>query len=133
MDEDDYSALGFMFDAQHKRIEKVISFSEHGNDLLVDFTIALQIIGEDPGHVQSGQYLWPAAKAASLHLMQNWDTIRSTELKSRETNSRGDRELESEVMISALELGAGCGLSGIIASKLPGMQYDNSTNAISSS
>lgn len=53
------------------------------------------------GHVQSGQYLWPAAAFMGRYLQDNWD-----ELKARRV----------------LELGAGVGLAGILASKLPGTE-----------
>lgn len=93
MDED-YSDIGFMFSSNHSRTEKIIEFS----DARVG-TIYLQLIGEDPGHVQSGQYLWPAAEAASLHLIDIWNSI-------------------SRPFMKVVELGAGCGLTGIVASKL---------------
>lgn len=49
------------------------------------------------GHVQSGQYLWPAAAFMGHYLQKNWDTLKSPRV---------------------LELGAGIGLAGILASKL---------------
>jgi hypothetical protein len=45
--------LGFMFDSCHSRATKTISFSK--------FDVSLRLIDEDPGHVQSGQHLWPGA------------------------------------------------------------------------
>eukprot|EP01036_Dinobryon_divergens_P045029 gene45029-60118_t len=55
------------------------------------------MIDSEPGHIQSGQYLWPAAQSLSQYLIDNW------------------LALESDVII---ELGAGCGLTGLVASKL---------------
>lgn len=49
--------------------------------------------------MQSGQYLWPAAAAMGQYLVDNWDTLQSS---------------------SILELGAGVGLAGLVASKLKG-------------
>jgi predicted nicotinamide N-methyase len=49
--------------------------------------------------VQSGQYLWPAAAAMGQYLVDNWVTLQSS---------------------SILELGAGVGLAGLVASKLKG-------------
>lgn len=55
-DEDSLCAVGFMFDASHAREESdfVISNSP------LHF-VRLRYIDEEPGHVQSGQHLWPAA------------------------------------------------------------------------
>lgn len=91
MIEDDLCAIGFMFDAEHDREERQIQFP--GN-----IEVTLRTIGDKPGHVQSGQYLWPAAKACGEYLIDNWETVGSS---------------------IVLELGAGCGLSGIVASKMP--------------
>ena len=52
-----------------------------------------------PGHVQSGQYLWPAAAFTGRFLIDNWSTLNAE---------------------TVVELGAGVGLAGLIASKLPG-------------
>jgi predicted nicotinamide N-methyase len=93
MDEDDLGLIGFMFDAQHHKILKLVEFSSN-------ITINLKLIGDQPGHVQSGQYLWPAAKAAADHLISNWSL------------------LQSDVVI---ELGAGCGLTGLVITKLLGV------------
>eukprot|EP00596_Hydrurales_sp_CCMP1899_P011206 CAMPEP_0119040774 /NCGR_PEP_ID=MMETSP1177-20130426/10794_1 /TAXON_ID=2985 /ORGANISM="Ochromonas sp, Strain CCMP1899" /LENGTH=138 /DNA_ID=CAMNT_0007006137 /DNA_START=195 /DNA_END=608 /DNA_ORIENTATION=- len=84
-------SIGFMFDAQHARHIKTVCFG--------DITLLLKLIGEDPGHVQSGQYLWPAAAAMGQYLVDNWVTLQSP---------------------SILELGAGVGLAGLVASKLKG-------------
>lgn len=53
------------------------------------------------GHVQSGQYLWPAAAFMGHYLQKNWDNLKSPRV---------------------LELGAGVGLAGILASKLVGTE-----------
>jgi predicted nicotinamide N-methyase len=53
------------------------------------------------GHVQSGQYLWPAAAFMGRYLQDNWDYLKARKV---------------------LELGAGVGLAGILASKLPGTE-----------
>ena len=87
MDEEDYSAVGFMFDSEHARLTKTLSLPG------IDGDVVLAMIGEDPGHVQSGQYLWPAAQAAALHLINHWHLLRS--LASE----------ESDHSISVLELG----------------------------
>ena len=123
-------SIGFMFDAQHVRLTKTVSFGQ-------DITLHLKFIGEDPGkhiiygnsiccsdvitfhvlycliatdflnyllplgHVQSGQYLWPAAAFTGQYLVDNWDTLKANTI---------------------VELGAGVGLAGLVASKLPGTE-----------
>lgn len=85
------SAIGFMFDEQHSKITEIIQVCE--------MSLSLKIIGDDPGHVQSGQYLWPAAKYLGEYLFENWS---------------------SEKRKVIVELGSGAGLSGIVASRLGG-------------
>ena len=94
MIEEDLCAIGFMFDAEHHRETRKITFPG-------DIEVTLKTIGDKPGHVQSGQYLWPAAQAAGNYLIEHWNDIGSD---------------------SVLELGAGCGLAGIVASKLKGVE-----------
>ena len=53
--------VGFMFDAHHFRTTKSIMF-ENGNS-----EIFLRCIDEEPGHVQSGQHLWPGAYLLSKY------------------------------------------------------------------
>jgi predicted nicotinamide N-methyase len=95
MEEEDLCSIGFMFDAEHAKETRQIVFSS-GLD------VALQTIGDKPGHVQSGQYLWPAAAQAGQYLIDNWKEIGAS---------------------SVIELGAGCGLSGIVAAKQDGVQH----------
>lgn len=82
--------LGFMFDAHHSKVE--LSVALHGGRLL-----RLRAIGTDPGHRQSGQYLWPAAAFLANHLIDAWETVGAA---------------------CVCELGAGCGLVGITAELL---------------
>ena len=93
-DDDDVclGAIGFMFDAQHARCTKKLSFESGIN-------VEIRLIGEDPGHVQSGQYLWPAAAFTAQYLIDHWSTLQSS---------------------SIVELGAGVGVAGLVASQLPG-------------
>lgn len=86
MNEEDFQSIGFMFDRLHSRSEHSIKFTD-------DITIKVTSTGTDPGHVQSGQYLWPAASFAAAHLIQSWDDLCSQ---------------------FVLELGSGCGLAGIL-------------------
>lgn len=86
---DCYGAIGFMFDAEHSKITERVHIG--------CFDILVKIIGEDPGHVQSGQYLWPASKCLGTYIFDNWS-------------------IESCGVV--IELGAGAGLSGITAALL---------------
>lgn len=89
-DDDNVCGLAFMFDAQH---HKALQTYELENNIKV----SIKMISDTPGHVQSGQYLWPAAISASNYLIENWQNLRS---------------------VNVLELGAGCGFTGIVARKL---------------
>jgi predicted nicotinamide N-methyase len=88
------SALGFMFDSLHSKTWKVF-------ELPKQIQIKIQLIDENPGHVQSGLYLWPAAEYACHYLASVWGNQFTPK--------------------SIIELGAGCGLSSIYASKLGGL------------
>ncbi len=90
MNEDDLDSIGFMFDAQHRKVVKTIEFCG-------GITITFKLIGDQPGHVQSGQYLWPAATAAGYHLIEHWEILKSE---------------------NVIELGSGCGVTGLVSSKL---------------
>lgn len=89
-DEENLSAIGFMFDASHAKYSTRFDIGEN-------VSIVVRNIGDCPGHKQSGQYLWPAAKGLSLYLYEHKHLI------------------ENERVV---ELGAGCGLAGLVAGKL---------------
>lgn len=94
-DEDEnLHSIGFMFDAYHEKIVSTVTITS-------EITIKLKTIGDQPGHKQSGQYLWPAARALSIYISKNWI------------------ELTSSMII---ELGAGCGLSGLTSAFLSGVK-----------
>eukprot|EP00903_Cladosiphon_okamuranus_P006055 g5970.t1 len=63
-----------------------------------DVSVAVRLVDDDPGAVQSGHYVWPAAPALSAYLVDR-----------RLALPRGGR---------CLELGAGCGLAGLVAAQL---------------
>ena len=89
------SALGFMFDSLHSKTWKVF-------ELPKQIQIKIQHIDDNPGHVQSGLYLWPAAEYACHYLASVW----------------GNQFMPKSI----IEFGAGCGLASIYASKLGGLQ-----------
>ena len=89
------SSIGFMFDDCHSKVTRDFTF---GNGL----TIRINLIGQEPGHVQSGQYLWPAAEFACNYIQENWQSMSFMKANT------------------IIELGAGCGLAGITAAKITG-------------
>ena len=86
-DSDELQAIGFMFDRSHRRTQRNFHFNHNEKDLKITITS----IGSQPGHVQSGQYLWPAAEYCCKLLIEQWSILKSDYI---------------------LEIGAGCGLTG---------------------
>jgi methylase of polypeptide subunit release factors len=90
---EDLTGFSFMFDSANAKVVR-------------DFTvgpISLKVgaIEGDPGCVQSGQYLWPAALHLCHHLVSTWDILRTTH---------------------CCELGAGSGLPGLVLAHQDGVQ-----------
>lgn len=85
-------ALGFMFDAANATSLKAYSFSPPSGPL----TLHLNVIDDTPGACISGHYLWPAASLLCAHLCSASPPLPPAPAR-------------------ALELGAGCGLAGILA------------------
>lgn len=86
-------AIGFMFDSMHERFQKDIVIQTSYRE----FYVTMTLIGEDPGHRQSGHYLWPAAQFLASYLAENWNKYSSS---------------------LVVELGSGIGLCGIVTSQL---------------
>ncbi|OWZ23795.1 Nicotinamide N-methyltransferase [Phytophthora megakarya] len=84
--------VGFMFDAC---LEKVTCRYEYGAH--ADVSVLLTYAKEEPGALQSGHYVWPAAPALCEYLTQHRDAIPSS---------------------NVVELGAGCGLTGLVVAQL---------------
>lgn len=93
VDEESLGAVGFMFDSMHQRFQKEILIPAENTEIHLTMTL----IGEDPGHRQSGHYLWPAAQFLATYLAKNWNKYSST---------------------LVVELGSGIGLCGIVSSHL---------------
>jgi len=113
-DEMDLGAIGFMFDAQHARCSKRLEFPLPPVAAAADaatatpsttISVTVRLIGEDPGHVQSGQYLWPAAAFTARYLIDHW---------------WGTDTTNTFQATAVVELGAGVGVAGLVAAQLPG-------------
>ena len=91
--------MAFMFDTAKKK--DVESF-EFYDEAVGTFQVNLKMIKGDPGHQQSGQYLWPASEANARYILTN----------------QSDLGLIGRRLV-VVELGAGCGLSGLAVSHLP--------------
>lgn len=117
-------SIGFMFDAEAEKESRTIHFSlpegcsqatANGNGAI---RVELKTLGDQPGHVQSGHYLWPAAQALANHVISNW----SFQADSATSQSSGAPTNRLPVCEEVLELGAGCGLSGLTVAQLPPVQ-----------
>jgi len=100
--DNDMACIGFMFDTARKKGCECFEFHNSKGEL---FTVDLNMIQGDPGHVQSGQYLWPAAHYAVSYLADHVDEFNHLCKNSSEA-------------ISIVELGAGCGLTALGVSQL---------------
>jgi predicted nicotinamide N-methyase len=83
-----YAELGFLFDSGLQRSRRTFTFGVHN--------VSLQFVDDEPGAVQSGHYLWPAAPALAEYLVANWPSLGTS---------------------AVLELGCGCGLAGLVAAQ----------------
>ncbi|CAK4079593.1 unnamed protein product [Aphanomyces euteiches] len=101
-EEDDLMAdIGFMYD---DCLEKVTCEFTYGSTVnpasgAVEprVSVLLSYVQDEPGFVQSGHYVWPAAPALCAYMEENFDQL-----------PRGN----------IVELGAGCGLAGLVFAQL---------------
>ena len=107
-EDEELSSIGFMFDVSSSKINKEIKFVINSQEISLNFLL----IGEDPGHKQSGHYLWPAAQFLSLYLIENWNLYKSSSL--------------------IIELGAGIGICGIVCCYLNQFHSQEESSSISS-
>lgn len=92
--DDHYTDIGFMFEGSEASTLKYYEFKK---DDKVIAKVALHVVDQDPGAVQSGHYLWPGAPALAQHLIDS---------------TAGDQPK------NILELGAGCALASILSLQL---------------
>jgi predicted nicotinamide N-methyase len=97
--DDNVDTIGFMFDQEHEKTSLTIS-------LIEGCSVVVKTIGENPGHKQSGQYIWPASKALANYLLLEANNF-----------------LPPTTWIM-IELGAGCGVAGISAARfVPSLRH----------
>lgn len=84
--------IGFMFDAAHEKSTKLFTFNK-------SISVDLCYIEQEPGALQSGHYVWPAAPALCNYLINFWEDI-------------------CHSSDNVVELGAGCGLTGLVVAQL---------------
>jgi predicted nicotinamide N-methyase len=87
-----YADVGIMFEGSHASTLKHFAFDNN------NIHIALKVVDDEPGAVQSGHYLWPAAHSLCEYLVQKNNV--------------------SERPTTILELGAGCALVSLVALQL---------------
>jgi predicted nicotinamide N-methyase len=94
-----YADVGIMFEGSHASTLKHFAFNNNNNNSNdANIHIALKVVDDEPGAVQSGHYLWPAAHSLCEYLVQNNGNERPT--------------------TTILELGAGCALVSLVALQL---------------
>lgn len=99
-DSSEGSPMAFMFDTAKKKDVKSFVFEE--DQEIGTFAVDLKMIKGDPGHQQSGQYLWPASEANARYVLAHQAELGLVKRS-----------------LALVELGAGCGLSGLAVSHLP--------------
>ena len=97
-DDDEGMCVGFMFDSQQASELNTYEYPSPRTPLHSKVVVAVSSIGEDPGALISGHYLWPASQLMARWLLDNPEIV-----------SGCDR---------AVELGAGCGLSGLVLGQI---------------
>lgn len=87
-DEDSYfDDVGFLFESNQPVRLELFEWNS-------SVAVCLHVADEEPGNIQSGQYLWPAANLLAEFIVRNQESI---------------------AVDSIVELGCGCGLAGLTA------------------
>eukprot|EP00592_Proboscia_alata_P001190 CAMPEP_0194370044 /NCGR_PEP_ID=MMETSP0174-20130528/18392_1 /TAXON_ID=216777 /ORGANISM="Proboscia alata, Strain PI-D3" /LENGTH=312 /DNA_ID=CAMNT_0039147327 /DNA_START=15 /DNA_END=953 /DNA_ORIENTATION=- len=108
-----HADIGFMFDSENDTLMRSFSFSPNtmsGEESGMTINVQVQSIDDDPGAVQSGHYLWPAAPVLAQHLVDMFGCSSAKE--------DAERSLVKESVHNVLELGAGCGLASLVAMQI---------------
>jgi predicted nicotinamide N-methyase len=107
-EEDDavYADVGIMFEGAHATTLKHFEFKGPQQQTSKPIHVALKVVDDEPGAVQSGHYLWPASPALCEYLVQQKDSTSAKTIFSK---------LQPK---SILELGAGCALVSLTALQL---------------
>jgi predicted nicotinamide N-methyase len=93
-----YADLGFMFEGSHASTLKHFTYERtKGPGKNKPIRIALKVVDDEPGGVQSGHYLWPASPALCEYMIQVESKLRPKGI---------------------IELGAGCALVSLVALQL---------------
>lgn len=100
--------IGFMFDSHHCRSSRSFVFGET--------SLTLSCIDEDPGHVQSGHHLWPGASILAQY--RKWWIVYMLVNNSVVVIQKENEQIKWQRPASVVELGAGCGLCGLLLYKL---------------
>ncbi|ETW03169.1 hypothetical protein H310_05586 [Aphanomyces invadans] len=97
-DEDLLADVGFMYDDCLEKVTCEFTFGvTSDSDPTPRVSVFLSYVQDDPGFVQSGHYVWPAAPALCEYMEAHFKEL-----------PRGN----------VVELGAGCGLAGLVFAQL---------------
>jgi hypothetical protein len=105
--DDGLCSMGFMFDAANETVLKQYSFDH-------DIRAALNVIDDSPGAVISGHYLWPASEIMCRFLVELYHEGTAKHPTLGALHSL----LHEPAAGKALELGAGCGMCGVVLAQL---------------
>lgn len=117
IDDETMQDLGFFFEGARATTPQTLSWKCGKRKLHV----VVHSIDEEPGAVQSGHYLWPAAQLLVDYLIQQQaDTTTSpTSPPPLSPSTEGSNPDNNGTMIgSMVELGAGCALASLVALQL---------------
>lgn len=99
--EDCYADVGFMFEGLQTSTLKRFTWGGGINNAKPQVRVALHIVDETAGALQSGHYLWPASSSLAEYIMDNFNGMSSLS-SFREPHN-------------VLELGAGSALVSLVA------------------
>ncbi|KAL7581049.1 hypothetical protein ACA910_005852 [Epithemia clementina (nom. ined.)] len=113
----DMLELGFMFEGgQPTRREHFQWITADGRNI----EVTLDVADDDPGAVQSGHYLWPAATLLANYLVQYYSNIprQQQQQQQQQVPFDGKEQPALPLPVVVVELGAGCALCSCVAWQL---------------